>query len=89
MIKNGVGEELFFINNSVYKMNVLDNNLPVSTFISKNNRNFYGLGIDKYTEDIYITDALDYIQNGIVYSYKSSGIQNSSFYVGLIPQFVF
>jgi len=89
LVKNGAGEELYFINNSVYKMNILDNNLPNSEFIPKNARNFYGLGMDFFTDEIYVTDVKNYIQNGEVFIFNISGNELYKFNSGIIPQYIF
>ena len=82
---NGAGDSLYFLNNGVYKMSIYDLQLPVNMVINKNNRNFYTLGIHPLENEIYVSDALDYNQNGLVYRYSSNGKLVSSFEVGIIP----
>ncbi len=48
---------------------------------------FYGLGIDPYTGDIYLGDAIDQVQRGIVYRYKSDGTVIDTFKTGINPGF--
>ena len=51
----------------MYRISVNSNNLPSSPFITSNGRNLYGLGIDPENGDIYLSDAIDYVQKGMIY----------------------
>lgn len=87
---NSSGDRLYFSNNSIYRMNIGDVALPGSAFINNNSNIFYGLAVDPVNEDVYVADAIDYIQNGIVFRYSSSGSLMDQFYVGIIPgEFLF
>ena len=66
-------------------MSVYDQQLPNNAIIQENNNNYYALGIDPVKNEIYVSDALDYTQNGIVYRYNTTGSLISSFEVGIIP----
>lgn len=79
-------ENLFFLNNGCYRMNILDNSLPTNPVISQNNALFYGLGIHPFTNEIYISDAIDYVQPGKVYRFNTSFEKIDEFVVGTIPQ---
>lgn len=85
---NSSGDTLFFANNNIYRMSINDLELPEESFISANKNNIYGFGINPNNSDIYFTDALDYLQNGIVFRYSQTGILLDSFNVGIIPQFL-
>lgn len=78
-------DTLFFINQHIYSLSVLDNSLPNSPLIEKENHNFYTLGIDPLNSDIYVSDALDYNQNGLVLRFSSKGIIIDTFTSGIIP----
>ena len=62
-------------------------NLPVSPVIAQKENLFYGLGIDPVNSDIYISDAVDYMQKGIVFHYKSDGTKIDSFKTDIIPSY--
>ena len=79
------GEELVFLKNEVYKMNIYNSSLPNSPFISSQNNNFYSIGIDHSRSEIYVSDALNYIQNGIVFVYDNNGNLKRQFQTGIIP----
>lgn len=85
LVLNDTGDELFYLNNGVFSMSVSDGVLPESPVIAQDGKNFYALGIDPYNSDIYLSDALDYTKNGLVYRYHPSGNMLDSLEAGIIP----
>ncbi|PLW93724.1 MAG: cell surface protein [Marinilabiliales bacterium] len=85
LLMNGTGDELLYLNNGVYSMSVTDGTLPENPMISQDGKYFYALGIDPQNSDIYVSDALDYNKNGLVYRYDYTGSMLDSFEVGIIP----
>ncbi|MDD2637117.1 MAG: YncE family protein [Bacteroidales bacterium] len=93
---NKTGDTLFYINGSwggragnqsgVYKMSVDASELPSEPLIPEGNQLFYGLGINPQNSDIYVSDAIDYVQKGIVFRYNAEGIKLDSFKTGIIPR---
>ena len=79
------GETLYYLNNGVNELSIYASSLPNSSIINQNGALFYGLGISP-TNDIYVSDAVDYVQSGIVYRYDSSASLIHQFSVGIIPQ---
>lgn len=82
---NGTKDTLYYINKDVYRFCITDNQLPVSAFIPANGKNFYSLGVDPKTSEVYVGDALDYVQRGQIYRYNASGVLQSNFLAGIIP----
>lgn len=82
---NDARDTLYFLNNGVYSMSVSDNELPNEAIIDAGNKNYYALGIDPEQNEIYVSDALDYNQNGIIFRYGPTGKLISSFETGIIP----
>ncbi len=79
----------YFIQKDIIKTNV---NYPLifETVYHNIGQQFYGLGIDPYNNDIYLTDAIDYVQNGLIYRLDSLGVEIDIFNAGIIPnQFLF
>jgi hypothetical protein len=61
--------------------------LPDTPLIAQGDHLFYGLGIDPVSSEIYCSDAIDYLQKGIVFRYSSQGKLRDSFLAGIIPGF--
>ena len=85
------GTILYLINNDVYRMGIEDAHLPVRPFITaeRNERGLrhklYGIGIDPHTGEIYVADAVDFSQSGVVLRYTAEGILVDQFRVGINP----
>lgn len=83
---NGSLNELYYLaNGGVYKFPISSSSLPSSPLIAQASYNFYGLGVDPNTGIVYVADAIDYVQNGVILKYQSNGTYLGSFIVGIIP----
>ncbi|NQY09492.1 MAG: YncE family protein [Flavobacteriales bacterium] len=83
---NGTGDTLYYLNGGVFNMSIYNAILPATEFIDGDGHLFYGLGVDPNGGDIYVADAIDYVQKGRVYTYgSSSGTLINSFASGIIP----
>lgn len=82
---NGDHSVLFFLNDHVYRMAVADVALPVAPFIAAEGRNFYGLGVDPGSGMVYVADAIDFTQRGVVFRYGADGTFVNDFLAGRIP----
>ena len=82
---NGSGDQLYFLNKNIYKMSINATSLPQQAFINSGNKLFYALGIHPKNENIYVSDAIDYVQRGKVLIYNQSGSLQSSFSAGIVP----
>lgn len=86
---NAEGDSLFFLNRHVWKMAVIDKKLPEQAFITSANTNLYGgffsLAVDPSNSEIYVGDAIDHAQNGVVHRYNRSGKLIDEFKVGISP----
>jgi DNA-binding beta-propeller fold protein YncE len=88
---NGTKDVLYLINNDIYKMSVTDTHLPVRPFINAEvdangtKHKLYGLNINPKNGDVYVADAVDYSQAGVIYRYSSEGTLIDKFTVGVIP----
>lgn len=83
---NSTGDTLYFINGGVFQMSVSSAELPATALIPANGHLFYGLGIDPNTGEVYVSDAVNYTQNGYVYRCsQSTGQVLRTFTAGHIP----
>ncbi len=81
---NPAGDSLYFLNTSVYAMSVNDSIIPTQAFIEAGTRNFYAMSIAP-DKRIFLSDALDYQQNGNIYIYSPSAKLLHQSKAGIIP----
>ena len=82
---SGDGSRIYWINGGIYAMDVAGEVLPRQPLIEAGNGLFYSLTVDPSNGDIYVGDAIDYTQNGIVTRYSASGELLDTFSVGINP----
>lgn len=82
---NSARDTLYWINDGIWKMGVQDSRLPVRPFLESRNTKYYGLTVSPFDGDVYVADAIDYQQQGIIYRYSPSGKLLDEFYVGITP----
>lgn len=86
LVIDGAGENLFFLlGNNIHKMSVLAAQLPENPYLFMQSKLLYGLGIDPSNGNIYVSDALDYQQAGLISRFSASGTLLGSFKAGIIP----
>jgi len=86
---NGTGDTLYFLNNGVFQFPIGDSTIPGSPIIEAGSTSFYGLGVDPVSGDIYVSDAIDYIQKSKIFLYTSGGALKSSFLSGINTSFFY
>ena len=82
---DGGGENLYFLDDDVMTMPVDADALPQQPLIDNRGTIYYGLAVDPHSGDIYVADAVDYVQDGTVYRYTRAGVFVDSFRVGITP----
>lgn len=82
---NGDGTRLYWINKDIWEMDINANSLPDEPFLEDKGTLYYGLTICPFSGDVYIADAIDYIQQGKIYRYDSDRHLIDEFYTGIIP----
>jgi len=83
---NAQRDALYFVNEDLYKMDISASSLPSASITSSNGSIFYGMNLDTLSNEIYLTDAVDYVQPGKVFRIDENGISLDTFTVGIIPQ---
>jgi DNA-binding beta-propeller fold protein YncE len=89
LVINGTGDTLYFINHGIYRQPVASTGEPEAIINSSSEGmspgGFYGLGIDPYTGEIYVADAIDFVRQGRVYRYSPTGLPVDTFKTGIVP----
>jgi YVTN family beta-propeller protein len=83
---NPTGDTLYYIYDGVFQMPVNAATLPGSALIPSNGHLFYGLGVHPRTARVYVSDAVDYVQNG--YAFECSSVNGQfihTYQAGRIP----
>ncbi len=76
---------LYFIARDVWRMPTQAESLPAEPFLPYAGTLYYGLGVDPDTGEVYVADAIDYVQNGVVYRFTDEGLPVDTLRVGVIP----
>jgi len=86
---NGGGDTLYFINGDVYSYAVSAVTGPEllidSPYEGTLLNGYYGLGVDPVSTEIYVADAIDFVQRGMVYRFSSQGLPLDTFQAGIAP----
>jgi YVTN family beta-propeller protein len=81
-----LGKTLFYLDNGVRQMDITAEEIPSGTFINQESGEyFYKIGINPIDNDIFVTDAVDFVQQGYLLLYTSSGKLVSKLKAGVIP----
>lgn len=81
-----LGKTLFYLNNGVRQMDITAAEIPSGTFINQESGEyFYKIGINPIDNDVLVTDAVDFVQQGYLLLYTSSGNLVSKLKAGVIP----
>lgn len=82
---SGAGDKIYWLNEDVWEMDVEAEYLPVRPFLEQRETIYYGLTVDPRSGEVYVADAIDYQQQGMIYRYSPTGELLDEFYVGIIP----
>lgn len=82
---NGSGDMIYWVNGDIWQMPVESQRLPVKPIVPSGNTYYYGLTISPANGDIYVADAIDFSQQGLVYRYNADGELIDQFYAGISP----
>ena len=82
MIVTKTGYGYVAVINGIAQFETVSNSIVNSQF---SNRQAYTIAYDEIDEKLYLTDAKDFVQNGMVYGINKSGAVTDSAVVGIIP----
>lgn len=88
---NGGGDTLWFLNRHLYNLPLETGNkrepeiFVESPYGEGHNGGFYGLNIDPASSEIYLSDAVDFVQRGLVYRIAPNGVPLDTLRVGISP----
>lgn len=82
---NGDGTRLYWICNDVYSMPITSTSLPSKPLISADGNWLNGMTVDPERGDVYVANALDYVQRGQLMRYSADGQFITKVPTGVIP----
>ena len=82
---NAAKTKVIYLMNDVFELSIHDSILPTIPLIPSNTRLYYGMAVHEVTGEIYLSDAIDYLQKGVVYRMDSVGREITTFKAGIIP----
>lgn len=82
---DGLGQTLYYLDNGVKQMDIGSEVLSTAPIVAQSGASFYKIAINPINSDIFVTDAVDFVQRGYVSIYKNNGIFVSKFKADIIP----
>ena len=83
---DGLGQTLYYLDNGVKQMDIGSSSLPSTHLIEqKSGEFFYKIGINPINNDVFVTDAVDFAQQGYLSVYTGKGTFISKMKAGIIP----
>jgi hypothetical protein len=80
---NAGRDTLFYLNGDVYRL--ATSKVHPEVFIESKGKWYYSMGLDPYDNTVYLSDAVDFVQNGWIYRYDMQKVMLDSFRVGINP----
>src|SRR5690606_4439350 len=77
-------DTLYYLDGGVRRLPVNGGALPANAFIDAGSMSFYALKIHPATRQVYVSDAVDYVQKSTVLVYNAAGAKVTEFKAGVI-----
>lgn len=86
---NGPGDTLYYINGHVYRYAINGYSEPElvveSPYGGSKFNGFYGLDVDPSSSELYVADAIDFVQRGRVFRFSPEGMPVDTIITGIAP----
>lgn len=76
---------LYFFNKHLFRLFLSDSALPAQPIVTNNGGEWYGLNVHPISGNLFISNAIDYVQPGKIEIYTPNGEFVNSFKVGVLP----
>lgn len=85
---NPTRDTLYYLDSGIYGLPITATDFTPSPIVNSQGRNFYGLGVNFRDGHIWVCDAKDFLQRGLVEEYTIKGQLLRSFQSGVVPNAV-
>jgi len=85
MAMNSTKDSIYYMCHGIFRMAVTAQELPVNIFIPQGTALFHAIAVNPVTNNIFVADAVDYVQKGRVYYFSSAGSLLGTINTGIIP----
>jgi DNA-binding beta-propeller fold protein YncE len=88
LVMNESKTEMFYINENIYKLPIQANNAPTIPFVQSNNNRFYTIAYNPFRNELWASDAVDYVQRSSIMRFNTNGDQVGGFRAGINTGFI-
>lgn len=82
---NKTGDTIYYIDSDIWKMSIGSASLPDQPFIRSSGRLYYKIGTDPVSGEVFVTNAVDYQQQGYLLRFSANGSLIDSLKAEIIP----
>ncbi len=86
---NSKRNKLFWLSKHVYSFGINETQPSGTPWVRSVGQNFYGLGVNPYNDEVYVSDAKDYVQRSGIYRYRSDASLVGDFKAGVITGYFY
>ncbi len=83
-VSNGARDTIYYISGDVWRF-AADNYESPEIFLKRSENLFYALAVDPETSEVYVSDAIDFVQKAAVMRFTPSASPVDTFKVGVTP----